>query len=113
MAVNTTPDERGLVSEEVAPMLVARTLGAFDLVVIFVGIVLFITNSASLQFAGPALFIYWPIAFVTFLITGAFVTAQLGRMFPEEDRSTCGPTRPWARSGVSSPGSLRGGQGRS
>jgi glutamate:GABA antiporter len=84
MAVNTTPDERGMVSEEVAPLLVARTLGAFDLVVIFVGIVLFITNSASLQFAGPALFIYWPIAFVTFLITGAFVTAQLGRMFPEE-----------------------------
>src|SRR4029453_4041814 len=27
---------------------------------------------------------YWIVAFATFLITGAFVTAQLGRMFPEE-----------------------------
>lgn len=73
-----------MVSEQIAPVLVARTLGAFDLVVIFVGIVLFIVNSASLQFVGPALFIYWGVAFLTFLITGAFVTAQLGRMFPEE-----------------------------
>ncbi len=76
--------ERVMATEEIAPVLVARTLGAFDLVVIFVGIVLFIVNSASLQFAGPALFIYWGVAFLTFLITGAFVTAQLGRMFPEE-----------------------------
>jgi amino acid transporter len=80
----TRQQERAMVSEQVAPVLVARTLGAFDLVVIFVGIVLFIVNSASLQFAGPALFIYWGIAFLTFLITGGFVTAQLGRMFPEE-----------------------------
>jgi glutamate:GABA antiporter len=77
-------DERVMVSERVAPVLVARTLGAFDLVVIFVGIVLFIVNSASLQFAGPALFVYWIVAFLTFLITGAFITAHLGRMFPEE-----------------------------
>ncbi|MBA3729184.1 MAG: amino acid permease, partial [Actinobacteria bacterium] len=80
----TRGPERPMASEEIAPVLVARTLGAFDLVVIFVGIVLFIVNSASLQFAGPSLFVYWGIAFVTFLVTGAFVTAQLGRMFPEE-----------------------------
>jgi glutamate:GABA antiporter len=77
-------DERGMVSEQIAPVLVARTLGAFDLVVIFVGIVLFIVNSASLQFAGPALFVYWIVSFLTFLVTGAFITAHLGRMFPEE-----------------------------
>jgi amino acid transporter len=77
-------DERTMVSERVAPVLVAKTLGAFDLVVIFVGIVLFIVNSASLQFAGPALFVYWIVAFLTFLITGAFITAHLGRMFPDE-----------------------------
>jgi amino acid transporter len=76
--------DQAMISEKVAPVLVAKTLGAFDLIVIFVGIVLFITNSASLQFAGPALFTLWIIAFVTFLITGGFVTAQLGRMFPEE-----------------------------
>jgi glutamate:GABA antiporter len=85
MAVSATPEERGhMVTEEVAPVLVAKTLGAFDLVTIFVGIVLFIVNSAGLQFAGPSLFIYWIVAFATFLITGGFITAQLGRMFPEE-----------------------------
>ncbi len=77
-------NEHVMLSEKIAPVLVARTLGPFDLIVIFVGIVLFITNSASLQFAGPALFTLWIISFLTFLITGGFVTAQLGRMFPEE-----------------------------
>src|SRR5215210_7402563 len=73
-----------MISEKVAPVLVARTLGPFDLVVIFVAIVLFINNAAGLQFAGPSVFIFWIVAFATFLVTGAFVTAQLGRMFPEE-----------------------------
>ncbi len=76
--------QRAMVSEKVAPVLVARTLGSFDLVVVFVAIVLFINNSAGVQFAGPSMFIFWPLAFLTFLISGAFVTAQLGRMFPEE-----------------------------
>jgi amino acid transporter len=80
----TNADEQVMLSEKVAPILVAKTLGPFDLVVIFVGIVLFITNSASLQGAGPALFALWIVSFLTFLITGGFVTAQLGRMFPEE-----------------------------
>src|SRR6266545_114851 len=77
-------DERAMVSEEVAPVLLARTLTSFDLVVIFVGIVLFIVNSAGFQFAGPRAFIYLLLAYATFLIPGAFVTAQLGRMFPQE-----------------------------
>ena len=77
-------DESAMISEKVAPVLVARTLGPFDLVVIFVAIVLFINNAAGLQFAGPSVFIFWILGFGTFLITGAFVTAQLGRMFPEE-----------------------------
>ena len=80
----THADESAMISQKVAPVLVARTLGPFDLVVIFVAIVLFITNGAGLQFAGPSVFIMWIVAFATFLITGAFVTAQLGRMFPEE-----------------------------
>src|SRR5712692_8647894 len=79
-----TQSEDRMLSEQIAPVLMARSLGAFDLIVIFVGIVLFITNSASLQFAGPALYAFWIISFASFLITGAFVTAQLGRMFPEE-----------------------------
>jgi glutamate:GABA antiporter len=73
-----------MLSERIAPALVARTLGPFDLVVIFVAVVLFINNAAGVQFAGPSIFIFWIVGFATFLITGAFVTAQLGRMFPEE-----------------------------
>src|SRR5947207_6347601 len=73
-----------MLSEKIAPALVARTLGPFDLVVIFVAVVLFINNAAGVQFAGPSMFIFWIVGFATFLITGAFVTAQLGRMFPEE-----------------------------
>lgn len=80
----TQADEHAMISEKVAPVLVARTLGPFDLVVIFIAIVLFINNAAGVQFAGPSMFIFWVVAFLTFLITGAFVTAQLGRMFPEE-----------------------------
>ena len=80
----TRADEQAMISEKVAPVLVARTLGPFDLVVVFVAIVLFIINSAGTQAAGPSIFIFWTVAFLTFLITGAFVTAQLGRMFPEE-----------------------------
>jgi glutamate:GABA antiporter len=77
-------DEQAMISEKLAPVLVARTLGPFDLVVIFVAIVLFINNASGVQFAGPSVFIFWVLAFLTFLITGGFVTAQLGRMFPEE-----------------------------
>lgn len=77
-------DEQQMISERIAPVLVARTLGPFDLVVIFIAIVLFINNAAGVQFAGPSVFVFWIVAFLTFLITGGFVTAQLGRMFPEE-----------------------------
>ena len=79
-----TQAEDRMISEKIAPVLVARTLGPFDLMVIFVSIVLFINNSAGVQAAGPSVFIFWTLAFATFLITGGFVTAQLGRMFPEE-----------------------------
>jgi amino acid transporter len=78
-------DERAMVSEKLAPVLVTtKLLTSFDLTVIFIGIVLFINNSAAVATNGPSMFIIWILAFVTFLIPGNFVTAQLGRMFPEE-----------------------------
>src|SRR5262252_5154004 len=76
--------ERDMISEKVAPTLVGRVLNSFDLVVIFVALVLFISNASTVQFAGSAAFVFWGLGFLTFLIPGAFVTAQLGRMFPEE-----------------------------
>src|SRR5713226_8718348 len=79
-----TISERDMISEKVAPTLVGRVLNSFDLVVIFVALVLFIPNASTVQFAGPTSFVFWILGFLTFLIPGAFVTAQLGRMFPEE-----------------------------
>jgi glutamate:GABA antiporter len=76
--------ERGMVSEQVAPVLLSRVLNPFDLTVIFVAVVLFIVNSSTIQSAGPSAFVYWILGFLTFLIPGAIITAQLGRMFPEE-----------------------------
>ncbi len=89
MAADMTGDqatisERDMISEKVAPTLVARVLNSFDLVVIFVAIILFIPNASTVQFAGSAAFVFWGLGFLTFLIPGAFVTAQLGRMFPNE-----------------------------
>jgi glutamate:GABA antiporter len=77
-------DDRAMISEKIAPTLVSRVLNSFDLVVIFVALVLFISNSSTVQFAGSTIYVFWVLGFLTFLIPGALVTAQLGRMFPEE-----------------------------
>jgi glutamate:GABA antiporter len=77
-------DDRAMISEKLAPTLVSRVLTSFDLVVIFVALVLFIPNASTVQFAGSAVYVFWALGFLAFLIPGAFVTAQLGRMFPEE-----------------------------
>ncbi|HEY7488311.1 MAG TPA: APC family permease [Streptosporangiaceae bacterium] len=73
-----------LLSERVAGGVLPRVLTTFDMVAIFVAIVLFITNAAVIQSAGPAAFGWWIIAFVVFLIPCAIVTGQLGAMFPGE-----------------------------
>jgi amino acid transporter len=71
-------------SEQIAGGILPRVLNSFDMVAIFVAIVLFISNSAVVTGAGPAAFIYWFLGFCTFLIPGAIVTGQLGLMFPGE-----------------------------
>jgi glutamate:GABA antiporter len=73
-----------LISERVAGGILPRVLTTFDMVAIFVAIVLFITNSAVMQGAGPASFGWWIIGFVVFLIPCAIATGQLGVMFPGE-----------------------------
>src|SRR5215213_5568281 len=79
-AMASRPPERAMDSEQVAPVLLSRVLNSFDLMVIFVAVVLFIVNASTIQSAGPAAFVYWILGFLTFLIPGAIVTAQLGRM---------------------------------
>src|SRR5215469_16665462 len=73
-----------LISERVAGGILPRVLTTFDMVAIFVAIVLFITNAAVVQSAGPSAFGWWIIGFVVFLIPCAIATGQLGVMFPGE-----------------------------
>ncbi len=80
----TSPEPQESVAERVAGGMLPRVLNTFDMVAIFVSIVLFITNAAVIQSAGPAAFGWWIIGFLAFLIPGAIVTGQLGRMFPGE-----------------------------
>ncbi len=73
-----------LISERVAGGILPKVLTTFDMVAIFVAIVLFITNSAVIQSAGPASFGWWIIGCVVFFLPCAIVTGQLGVMFPGE-----------------------------
>jgi len=82
----TTAESSGEVlrSERIAGGILSKTLNTFDMVAIFIAIVLFITNSPGIAAAGPVAYIYLVVGFLTFLIPGAIVTGQLGRMFPKE-----------------------------
>src|SRR5436853_3475594 len=72
-------------SERIAGGILPKVLNSFDMVAIFVAIVLFISNSAVMAGgAGPSAYTYWALGFITFLIPGAIVTGQLGLMFPGE-----------------------------
>jgi glutamate:GABA antiporter len=85
MAMTTADTDSGaLLSEKVAGGILPKVLTTFDMVAIFVAIVLFITNSAVVQSAGPSAFGWWIIGFVVFLIPCAIATGQLGAMFPGE-----------------------------
>src|SRR6185437_384103 len=81
---DSSTDSGALISERVAGGILPKVLTTFDMVAIFVAIVLFITNAAVIQSAGPAAFGWWILGFLVFLIPGAIVTGQLGRMFPGE-----------------------------
>ncbi len=72
-------------SERIAGGILPKVLNSFDMVAIFVAIVLFVSNAAGVAAgAGAAAYSYWILGFLTFLIPGAIVTGQLGLMFPGE-----------------------------
>ena len=81
--VEPAPQDQ-LLSERVAGGILPKVLNSFDMVAIFIAIVLFITNAAVIQSAGPTAFGWWILGFLAFLIPGAIVTGQLGVMFPGE-----------------------------
>src|SRR5579863_7444417 len=83
-ATTAASSDEVLRSERIAGGILYKTLNTFDLVAIFIAIVLFITNSPGIAAAGPVAYIYLVAGFLTFLIPGAIVTGQLGRMFPQE-----------------------------
>jgi amino acid transporter len=72
-------------SERIAGGILPKVLNSFDMVAIFVAIVLFASNAAVIAGgAGPSAYAFWGLGFLTFLIPGAIVTGQLGLMFPGE-----------------------------
>src|SRR5947207_12066406 len=85
MATSTSSGEGDVLrSERIAGSILPKTLNTFDMVAIFIAVVLFITNSPGFAATGPVIYLYLVAGFVTFLIPGAIVTGQLGRMFPNE-----------------------------
>lgn len=80
----TTMNNDMLPSERIAGGILPKVLNSFDMVAIFVAIVLWVVNGAVMSGAGAAAYVYWILGFITFLIPGAIVTGQLGRMFPGE-----------------------------
>jgi amino acid transporter len=83
MSAEVQPADQ-LVSERVAGGILPKVLNSFDMVAIFVAIVLFITNVPGFYGNGPVAISYLIIGFITFLIPGAIVTGQLGLLFPGE-----------------------------
>src|SRR5438128_782822 len=82
MATTTTsvgaPTRSGeLLSERIAPDILPKVLGRFDMIAIFVAIVLFAVQGPVVQPAGASAFVYWILGFVTFLIPGAILTVGL------------------------------------
>src|SRR5215831_21107927 len=73
-----------LTSERIAGGVLPRVLNSFDMVAIFVAIVLFISNVPVFYGNGPVSIVYLLLGFVTFLVPGAIVTGQLGFLFPGE-----------------------------
>src|SRR5262245_38576929 len=84
MATTASTGGEVLRSERIAGGILPKVLNTFDMIAIFVAIVLFISNAGVIPGAGAAAYIYWILGFITFLIPGAIVTGQLGLMFPGE-----------------------------
>jgi glutamate:GABA antiporter len=83
-SIQQTQGTAQLASERIAEGILPRVLNTFDMVAIFVAIVLFITNTTGFFGNGPVSMTYLVLGFLTFLIPGAIVTGQLGKLFPGE-----------------------------
>src|SRR6266700_7355877 len=80
----TSTSNEPLRSERIAGGILPKVLNSFDLIVVYIAIILWVPSAGVVTGAGAAAFIYWGLGFITFLIPGAIVTGQLGLMFPGE-----------------------------
>src|SRR5215469_18175863 len=74
-----------LPSEQRTGQLLPRVLSRVDLLALFITSVLFIAAVSTVeetQRAGTALYLYWVLGAVTFLLPGVVVTGQLTRFMP-------------------------------
>jgi hypothetical protein len=69
-------------SERVAGGMLPRVLGTWDMVAIFVAIVLLVTGSATIQAAGTTAFGWWLLGVLAFLVPGVVVTGHGGVSVP-------------------------------
>src|SRR5258708_32803516 len=79
-------------SERIAGGIPPKVLNSFDMVAIFVAIVLFIGNSSVISGAGGCAYLYWILGFVAFPISGAIFYGQLCLVF-----SGSGPIFVWTK----------------
>ena len=73
-----------LPSEEYVVKAMPSILGSFDMTVVYVMIIFFITNATIAIAGGAATFTYWILGAITFFIPCAIATAQLGVMFQHD-----------------------------
>src|SRR5260370_8720839 len=82
-------------SERIAGGILYKVLNTFDMVAIFVAIVLFITNSPGIAAPAPVPYIYLVAGFLTFLIPCAILAGQPAPMSPNEPSLYASPHHPF------------------
>lgn len=69
-------------SEQRINQYLPRVLSLFDMIALFILIILFVPNISVVQIiqaTGPYIYLYWLLAFAVFLVPSAIVTTQLNR----------------------------------
>ena len=75
-------DSRELPNADSGENTLPAVLGTRELTVFMVLTVVFIANIDGVQSGGPAVFLYWGLGILTFLIPGAYITRWLAYRYP-------------------------------
>lgn len=76
--------EQTLYSEEYVRKTMPQTVSTFDMIMIIMLYMFFITNPVGTMSGGPAALTYWILGAILFFIPSVIVAAQLTHMFPHE-----------------------------